>query len=191
MRHYQSATWTNWLDRSDVFIVDTETTGLGDSAEVIEVAVLDTTGTVRYEALSLPVGRIPRAVVDVHGLSHAKLKAAGARPWPAVHGELVAALKGAAVVLAWNAPFDRRLLAQTASRHGLKTLLLPWHDLLADYRAMTRGEIRVGGSLATAVKRSGAVTDEPAHRAAGDCRRVLAVMRAMSGNLPHKRGKRR
>ena len=159
---------------------------------MIEVAVLDTTGAVRYEALSLPVGHIPQAVVDIHGLSRAKLKAAGARPWPAIHGELVAAVKGAAVVLAWNAPFDRRLLAQTARRHGLKTLLLPWHDLLADYRAMTRGEVRVGGSLAT--QRSSArvlVTDEPAHRAAGDCRRVLAVMQAMSGNLPHKRDKRR
>ena len=40
--------WAIWLDRPDVLIIDTETTGLGNKAEVIEVAVLDTTGAIRF-----------------------------------------------------------------------------------------------------------------------------------------------
>ena len=112
-------TWAPWLDRPDVLIVDTETTGLGNRAEVIEVAAIDTTGAIRYEAMSLPVGRISAGAARVHGLSRRKLKAGGARPWPEVHAELAAVLSGAAVVFAWNAGFDRRLLSQTAERHGL------------------------------------------------------------------------
>ena len=73
-------------------LLDTETTGLGNRAEVVEAAVLDTTGAVRYEALRLPVGRIPWAASDIHGLTRAKLTAAGARPWLGVHGELAEAL---------------------------------------------------------------------------------------------------
>ena len=176
-----AADWRAWLDRPDVLIVDTETNGLGNRAEVVEVAVLDTTGAVRYQSLSLPVGRIPRAVVDIHGLSRKRLKAEGARPWPEVHAEFVAVLDGAAVVLAWNADFDRRLLAQTADRHGLTLPRVPWHDLLADYRAMTGEQPGKGRhTLAAVVRRTGAMVDGPAHRAASDCRAVLAVMRAMA-----------
>ena len=186
--------WSRWLDRPDVLIIDTETTGLGDRAEVIEVAVLDTTGAVRYEALSLPVGRIPSAASDIHGLTRPKLKAAGARPWPEVHGELATVLDGAVVALAWNADFDRRLLAQTADRHGLTLPRLTWHDLIEEYRAMT-GEGRRKGrhNLAAVVRRTGATVDGPAHRAASDCRAVLAVMRAVvesKGAAPAAPGRR-
>ncbi len=37
--------WSALLDREDVLIVDTETIGISNQSEVIEVAVLDTTGT--------------------------------------------------------------------------------------------------------------------------------------------------
>lgn len=131
--------WRALLDRDDVLILDTETTGLGKGAEVIEVAVLDTTGAVQYESLSLPVGRIQPGARDVRGLTRERLREAGARPWPAVHGELVAILDRAAMVLAWYADFDRRLLRQTAERHGLSLPRVSWRDMLPEYRAH-RGE---------------------------------------------------
>ena len=46
------------LERDDTLIVDTETTGVGRGAEVIEVVAIDTTGALRLSALSLPVGPI-------------------------------------------------------------------------------------------------------------------------------------
>ena len=176
--------WSGWLDREDVFILDSETTGLGRGAEVLEVAVLDTIGAVRFEALSIPVGRISGEAAAIHGLTRKRLKAEGARPWPEVHAELVAALDGASAVLAWNAGFDRRLLAQTAEHHGLGLPAWPWHDLLADWRAITRHKARVGGSLAAAVKHTGAKVG-PAHRAASDSRAALAVMRAVAAKRKH------
>ena len=111
--------WRDVMGCSDALILDTETTGLDGRAEVIEVAVVDTTGVLRFEALSLPVGRISRDASDVHGLTKRVLKEEGARPWPEVWAELAPLLSGAAVVLGWNAEFDVRLLWQTNERHGL------------------------------------------------------------------------
>lgn len=171
--------WRSLLDRTDVLIVDTETNGGGDDAEVIEVAVVDTTGRTRFESLALPKGRIRRRA---HGLTFARLKAEGARPWSLVHPELVAALDGAESVLAWNSPFDLRMLGQTARRHGLEMPALPWRDLLADYRRHT-GEAPARGAhtLARAIEREKVAVSAPAHRAGEDCRRALAVMWAVAG----------
>ena len=172
--------WAGLLDRPDVLILDTETTGLGERAEVIEVAVLDTSGAVRFEALSMPVGRISAEAAAIHGITRSRLKAEGARPWPEVHAELAAVLSGATVVVAWNAAFDRRMLDQTSARHGLGFANLRFRDALADYRNL-RSEGRGKGrhSLSAVAKREGIGRYE-AHRALGDCRAVLSVMRAVA-----------
>ena len=99
--------------------VDVETTGLGERAEVLAVAVIDTTGRVLLDTVSLPQGPIPRGASDVNGLTRAKRRSMGARPWPAVHAELWPLLFGARVALAWNAEFDRRLLV--ANRRAPRT----------------------------------------------------------------------
>ena len=88
-------------------MIDTETTGLGHRSEVLEVAVIDTAGRVILDTVSLPQGRIPRDASDVHGLTRARLRTMGARPWPAVHAELALLLEDASSMIAWNAEFDR------------------------------------------------------------------------------------
>ena len=90
------------LNRPDVLVVDVETTGLGDRAEVLAVAVIDTTGRVLLDTVSMPQGRIPTEASDVHGLTRPRLRSMGARPWPEVHGELVELLRGAKIVIAWS-----------------------------------------------------------------------------------------
>ena len=171
------AQWEAILDQDDVLILDTETTGLGARAEIVEIVMLDTTGAIRFEALSMPVGRIPREASDIHGLTRAALQREGARPWPEIHPDVVSVLSGAAIVVAWNAPYDSRLLSQAAERHNLLVPDLPWLDLLADYRI-----IRPGGRhrLTDAADRE-SVSPGTAHRALGDCRTVLSVMRAVAG----------
>ena len=177
--------WRALLDRTDVLIVDTKTTGLGDRAEVLEIAVLDTTGESRYEALSLPQGPIQRAASDVHGLTRAALRTAKARPWPEVHAELAAVLEGGGGVLTLNARFTARMLAQTAERHELSLPRLAWRDMLTDFRVMTGEAPRKGRhTLAATVERTGAIVNGPSHRAAGDCRAVLAIMRAVAHSVP-------
>ena len=163
------------LGREDVLVLDTETTGLGRNAEVIEVVAIDTTGAVRASALSFPFGPISRGSRAVHGLNAEALHAMGARPWPEVHPALVPVLREAKHVLAWRADFDARVLEQTAAFHNLALPPVRWADVRPAY-ADARGR----HSLAGAMRREGLAWEGRHHRAEADCRAVLAVMRAIA-----------
>ena len=172
--HDERETWANLLHREDVLIVATETTGVGESAEVIEVALIDTTGRRRYHALSLPMGPIAPETTKAHGWTRCTLREAGARQWPAVHDEFVGTLRSAKVVLGWNVSFDQRMLFQTTERHQRQLPRLRWHDVMGDYAAI-RGGWR--HRLEDAAKREGVAHEE--HATGGDCEVVLGIMRAM------------
>ena len=177
-RRKNSWLWPKLLNRRDVLILDTETTGLGTKAEVIEVVVIDTTGRCLFESLSLPRGPVSSRAYSLHGLSRERLEEAGAPAWSEIHKDLMKVLRRASCVLAWNAPFDRKMLRQTAKRAGWTLPELPWHDLLADYRILRPDHAH---SLAMAAEQEGTIAS-PTHRARGDCETVLAVMRAMAQN---------
>ena len=165
------------LDRRDVLVLDTETTGVGREAEVIEVVAIDTTGALRVSALSMPSGPISQGSWEVHGMSEEALHAMGARPWPEVHPALVSAMRTAEYVLAWWADFDARVVEQTAALHNLALPPTRWADVRPAYV-----EARPCGahSLADAMQREGLEWEGRQHRAEADCRAVLAVMRAIA-----------
>jgi DNA polymerase-3 subunit epsilon len=99
------------LDRPDVFILDTETTGLRN-AEVIEVAVIDTRGQVLLDTLVKPrKAEMNPHAQRVHGISLEMLS--GQPDWTEVFPELRAILDQGKV-LAWNAPFDARMLKESS-----------------------------------------------------------------------------
>ena len=174
------------LNRPDVLVIDVETTGFGDRAEVLAVAVIDTTGRLLLDTVSLPQGPIPRAASEVHGLTRAKLRSMGARSWPAVHAELRPLLFGARVALAWNAEYDRRLLNQTAKRHALILPPVAWRCAM-QAEATTRdgpdGERAPWMKLTEAATRL-RVPVTGAHNALADVRTTLAVVRALGGDTP-------
>ena len=160
-----------------MLLVDTETTGLSDTAEVVEIAAIDTVGNLRLSELSMPEGRISPGVSRVNGLTRKKLKAEGARPWPELHELVTSVLESASIVVAWNAPFDVRMLNQTTARHGLSDIRMEIADLLPAYR-----RFRPDGRhrLVDAVKREGAKWERESHRAEADCRAMLAVLREIA-----------
>ncbi len=173
--------WRELLDRKDVLIVDTETTGLGTDAEVIEIAAIDTCGTIRAHALVLPSGRVPREASDIHGMTKQWLRKQGARDWPTVWNEVKPVLSRAKICLAWNAPFDRRVIKQSCRRHGLVMGLFHWRDLINDYRSIWSESPSKGRHTLKAVtRREGVHIEQSSHRAVGDCRRVLGVLRAVA-----------
>ena len=172
------AEWMELLNRRDVLILDTETTARNTDLawldpEVMEVAVIDTTGALRYRSYSsteMPLDKMSNR--KAHVVSKGP-------PWTKVHLQLYGVLKDASVVLAWNAGFDRSRLMQTSDKYNLNTPPLPWRDALADYR-----RLRPGGShsLAHALDREGVREniDGPLHWARYDCLAVLEVMRAVT-----------
>lgn len=92
----------------NVIVLNTETTGLDDQAEVLQIALLSTQGAVAH-----------------------------APSFPAVYQHLVALLRKRFVAV-YNAAFDRRILHQTCARYGLPALCpAAWHCPMLEYEAFT------------------------------------------------------
>ena len=71
-REEAGLTFGELLNRQDFLILDIETTGLGKGAEVVEIAVVDTTGATLLSTVVMPVWRINSEASDIHGLTRAR-----------------------------------------------------------------------------------------------------------------------
>ena len=178
--------WHGLLGRRDVLIVDTETTGTGRNAEIVDIAIVDTTGKVVYAEPVLPEGHIPSAASAVHGLTRSRLVTMGARPWAEHHVSVGWAMRDASVLLAYNLAFDVRMLRQTAKRYGT-ALRLPAERrcLMLDYaehrdilHQWSEGEYR-WHKLDVAAAYEG-VEGVQSHRALGDAQWALALIRVVA-----------
>ena len=125
--------WSDLLNRPDVLVVGTATSGLGPEAEVLEIAILDTLGEVRYEAPVLPEGPIQPDSGTLYDLTLETLREMGARSWPEHHEAVAALLRDADTVLAYNASHNSESIAQTAERYGLHLPGAQWRCLMLDY----------------------------------------------------------
>lgn len=124
--------------------LDTETTGIDDSAEVIEVSVVDRGGQTVFDSLVRPVGPIPAAARRIHGIGEEDVR--DAPDWSVVHPELCHILEGRVVVV-YNAAFDRRLITQCAQRHGLHVPPGDWQCAMLQYAALKQVPGRYPGTF--------------------------------------------
>ena len=159
-------------------VLDTETTGLGLHAQLVEIAIVDAdSGAVLYDAPVMPDGRIVAAAVAVHGLDLKRLQGMGAQRWPLHHAAVCSILASASRVLAYNASFDRRMLQQTAGRFGLTVPEADWKCVMLAY---TRARGGRWAKLSEACRWEGiAVTG--AHRALDDARSARELMLRLDG----------
>ena len=177
-----------WLE-ANALILDTETTGLGDDAEVVEFAVIDCAGAVLLDTLVRPSGPVPDEAAAIHGITDAML--ADAPTWSAIHDRFCDLVEGRQVVI-YSHEFDVRVIGQTARRYGLP--VPQGFDLVIDqdriHCAMQayaefhgewnaeKGQYRWQKLSAAATQQGVTVTN--AHRALGDCLMALGIVRAMA-----------
>jgi DNA polymerase-3 subunit epsilon len=164
------------LFEDDFVVLDTETTGLGADAEVVDIGVVDRHSQILLESLVRPrSGRVPPGAARIHGLTMRHLQAAPT--WPEVLPSLIRALAGRRV-LAWNAPFDRRMIEQSSRAWDLKPLPIPFECAMHRY-ALARG-VRSGRyGLERAAVREGVLANRQEHRSVGDARLTLSVLRSV------------
>ena len=163
---------------SPAVVLDVETTGFGRDDEVLSVAVIDTVDNILLHRHSLPESRIPKLVSDMHGLTDARLRTLGAQRWPNVHATLEPILAAAHSVIAWNAPYDKRLVTQTSKRHSLAMPELPWMCAMkaaADGLGASTSKMK----LSVAAQRL-SVTRTEHHDALADAQTTLAVLRKLA-----------
>jgi len=103
------------LARRPVYL-DTETTGMHDGAEIIEICIVDYDGRVLLDSLVKPRQTIPRDAIKIHNITNALVQDAPAWPdlWPQVQGILAGRSVGI-----YNVDFDLRLLKQSHHQAGL------------------------------------------------------------------------
>lgn len=169
-------------------ILDTETTGLDDKAEIIEISAIDQDGTILIDTLVKPTMPIPTEATKVHGITNEMV--ADAPSWPEIHDEVISLFSGAPVVI-YNKDYDLRLINQTAAKHNLSSKYL-CHDLyLSSHCAMLEYAQFYGEwaeyktqykwqSLIKAAQQQSIELDGQAHRALFDCRMTLEVIKVMA-----------
>lgn len=180
--------WADLLDRSDVLICDTETSGIGKGAQVLEIALVDTMGKTVFSSLVAPPKglRIQADASAINGLTRAFLKKNNAPPWGSIVDRLGTSLRSASVIVGWNTDFDSRILAQTVAKQGgnFDVAAFLWRDLCSEYRSMRPGE---NARLTTSARREGIkVPRGYGHRADQDCLLVLEILRKMGNEVTSK-----
>lgn len=100
----------------DLMILDTETTGLTTSAQVIQIGIIDQAGAVLLDTLVKPTCRITPEATTIHGITDAMVR--GAPTFAALLPRLRALIAGKRIAI-YNADFDIRLLRQTATACGV------------------------------------------------------------------------
>jgi DNA polymerase III subunit epsilon len=171
------------LSSHPVFL-DTETTGMGPQAEVIEICIIDTDGSVLLESLLKPTVPISLEAQKVHGLSEADLR--DAPTFAALLPEITRVLEGRHVVI-YNAAYDIPIMLQSALAHGLDGNIITnshcamllyaefvgyWDDFRGGYR---------WHKLINAARRCGIVLPPRLHRARADAEITRQLLLHMAG----------
>jgi DNA polymerase-3 subunit epsilon len=111
-----------WVNQDPIYL-DTETTGLDETAEVVELGIVDYDGTVLFDELIQPVGPVGEEARKIHGISEDQLKEAPT--WPQVHDEICDIVADRVVVI-YNYPFDTRIIDQTMAYHWFLNNSIDW-----------------------------------------------------------------
>lgn len=99
------------LNRDDWIILDTETTGMGRNAEIVQIATLDPGGTSAWDSYVKPTVPIEPGATAVHKITDDMV--ATAPTFDAILPELLKQV-GCRDVIIYGAAFDLRLIQQSA-----------------------------------------------------------------------------
>jgi DNA polymerase-3 subunit epsilon len=116
-----------WVHQKPVYL-DTETTGVSRSDEIIEISILESDGTLLFESFIKPMRSIPLEAQRIHGISNEIVSSSPA--WPFLWPQIRSLLYGRPIA-AYNSPFDLRMMKQSYENYGLR-----WKDSFLDFDIM-------------------------------------------------------
>jgi len=98
------------------YYLDTETTGLEKTDEIIEIAIVDSLGKVIYESFFRPTKPIPLSAINIHHISNEMVQNSPtwSEKWAEIREILIARPIGM-----YNAEFDLRMIQQTLTAHNI------------------------------------------------------------------------
>ena len=187
----QNAHWTARDILSEPLVIfDTETTGLGVDAEIVEIACIDGEEDVLLTSLVRPAHPIPRDATNIHGITDADVQGAPTIVdlMPKLQEIWQRASRGERV-FAYNLDYDARLLVQSfgarrqrwpfahRSENDIMQLYAEYYGAWSDWHGSFTWQ-----SLSRAVDQCDLAFAGEAHRALADARASLAVLRHMAAH---------
>lgn len=104
-----------YLAQEPIYL-DTETTGVRSTAEIIEISIVDHNGESIFDSLVRPRHPIPSDATQIHHITNAMV--VDAPTWDTIWPQLEVLLAGRTIGI-FNADFDLRLLRQSHQHAGL------------------------------------------------------------------------
>jgi len=112
------------MNKMEKIILDTETTGLGEGDEIIEICLIDLDGNILLNTLIKPTISIPESASSIHGIYDKDVE--NAPLWSEVYQDFINIIKNKEVNI-YNKYFDIKMINQTSEKYGLRALK-GWFD---------------------------------------------------------------
>jgi DNA polymerase-3 subunit epsilon len=177
----------NQVLKSNPVFLDTETTGLSQKDEIVEIAVIDNSGLTLIDSFVKPSRLIPADATNIHGITDQMVQKAPA--WPILWVTRIKPLLTNRTIVAYNSDFDKGMIEQANARYQIKVREnLVFFDLLklySQFRGEWDGERRSYRffSLDEAGKSSG-ISLPNAHRAVADTLLARELLFYIAGVKP-------
>jgi DNA polymerase-3 subunit epsilon len=124
------------LNKKPIYL-DTETTGLKERDQIVEICLLEHDGSIAFQSLVKPTGKIPPDATRVHHITDAMVSTAPA--WPEIWPQVEALLNTRRIAI-YNAEYDLRLMQQSHRAHGLSWSTPVSHFCIMKLYAQFRGD---------------------------------------------------
>lgn len=175
----------------DPIILDTETTGLDDNDQIIEIAVITTSGQQLLNTLVKANKDSHPIALQTHGISREITDLKG-KPWSDVLADLNAIFE-CHPMCAYNEVFDTRMIKQTCEAHKTEQ---PVHTIKFDIMELANRHFIEHAiwctkrsqfkrlSLAKCCELAGIKFQGSAHRAIVDCHATLDLLKYIANSQP-------
>ncbi|MGX9523132.1 3'-5' exonuclease [Vibrio mediterranei] len=128
---------------------DSETTGLGSDAEIVELSLVGViTGEVYLDTLVKPLSPIPEDATAIHGITNRDVESAPS--WDEVYGQFCQRVDGRTVHI-YNADYDVRMVSQTSALYQLEAPIIKSRCVMRRYAALWREADAYSGGWRLAV----------------------------------------
>jgi DNA polymerase-3 subunit epsilon len=162
-----------YLHLDDFVLIDTESSGLAKTDEVIELSVVDTYGNILYESTFRPTAEINPMASKVNGFTNKSLIDA-----PLFKDEwckIEAAIDNRPI-MCHNIGFDKRIIKQTCERYGISADVDFLFRNSYDSKEIAKDWMNAPDySLETLAHMVG-INEKESHRASDDCKMMLSFI---------------
>ena len=176
--NYYANRCKDFLNSDCYVILDTETTGLYGDAEIIELALLDTKGNVLYESLFKPNQPIPIEATSIHKIKNEMVESC---PKFSEEWDKIFDIIKDKTLLIYNEDFDVRLINQTLKQQGIISDWIEFDTICIMRFYQEYCQSKYWTKLSYACMDMG-IEIEQYHRALGDCKMVLELIKAIANN---------